>query len=180
MPTLSTAIRPRVWLGCLACYNGGRLTGEWYDADIANLVTPADLHGRETSHEELWVFDHEDFYGVLEGECSPHEAAEIAEALASLSADEAAPFAVWVREWGVHAERNHWVERFQDEYRGFHKSEGDFAAEWAEDTSELEDQKRMQVWPFNAIDWDYAAKELFSGGFHSEEVSGGIYVFDPQ
>ncbi|PCG86377.1 antirestriction protein [Streptomyces sp. WZ.A104] len=178
--TLSTGIQPSVWIGCLACYNAGRLVGDWYDADTADLVTPEDLHGRETNHEELWVMDHEGFCGVLEGECSPSEAAELAEVLADLSEDEAAPFSAWVEVYGEQSERAHWVERFREEFRGFHKNEGHFAQEWAEDTSQPEDQARMQVWPFNAIDWDYAAQELFSGGFHSEDAPGGVYVFCPR
>ncbi|GGU41623.1 hypothetical protein GCM10010211_00770 [Streptomyces albospinus] len=180
MPTLSTAVRPSVWIGCLACYNAGHLTGSWYDADIANLVTPEDLHGRSTDHEELWVMDHEDFHGALQGECSPSEAAEIAEALQELSYDETDGFAVWVAEWGDGVERNEWVDRFREEFRGFHDSEAHFAQEWAEDTFDEEDKQRMKRWPFSEIDWDRAADELFSSGFHAERASGGIYVFDPR
>lgn len=177
MSTQSNTIQPTVWIGCLACYNACRLVGEWYDADTADLVTPEDLHGRPTQHEELWVMDHEDFCGALEGECSPSEAAEIAEALSELTHDEAAAFSVWVREWGEPENRSNWVDRFRSEYRGFHQSEGHFAQDWASDTCELEDRVRMTTWPYNAIDWDYAAAELFSGGFQSEEVSGGVHVF---
>ncbi|MFI9205271.1 antirestriction protein ArdA [Streptomyces sp. NPDC053048] len=177
MPTLSTAIRPRVWIGCLACYNGGRLTGDWYDADIAGLVTPEDLHGRPTSHEELWVFDHENFHGALDGECSPHEAAEIAEALADLSDDETGAFSAWVDVFGEQSDRADWVEKFRDDYRGFHDSEADFAREWFEETSDPEETARLTVWPFRDIDWEQASHELFTGGFLAERAPGGIYVF---
>ncbi|WP_328310207.1 antirestriction protein ArdA [Streptomyces sp. NBC_00442] len=177
MFTLPTAIRPRVWIGCLSCYNGGRLTGDWYDADIANLVTPEDLHGRTTSHEELWVFDHENFCGALEGECSPHEAAEIAEALADLSEDETGAFASWVEMFGQQSGRAQWVEKFRDDYRGFHDSEADFAREWFEETSDTAEVARLTEWPFRDIDWDSASHELFTGGFLAKRAPGGIYVF---
>ncbi|MFE7480002.1 antirestriction protein ArdA [Streptomyces sp. NPDC057552] len=180
MSALSNTIQPTVWIGCLACYNAGRLVGDWYDADTADLVTPEDLHGRPTRHEELWVMDHEDFYGALEGECSPSEAAEIAEVLSQLTHDEAAAFSFWVREWGEPDERSNWVDRFRDEYRGFHQSEGHFAQDWADDTCQPEDKARMTAWPFNAINWDAAAEELFSGGFQAEEVLGGVHVFCPR
>ncbi|QXE37142.1 antirestriction protein ArdA [Streptomyces sp. GMY02] len=177
MITLTRIDTPRAWIGCLACYNAGRLTGEWYDADTADLVTPADLHGGETEHEELWVMDHEGFLGAISGECSPDYAAEVADALAGLRDDEAEAFAVWLSELGADIDRLHWVDQFRDEYRGFHQSEAHYAQEWAEETSTDEDKERMKRWPFNEIDWDRAAEELFSGGFHTERVSGGIHVF---
>ncbi|MCZ4085462.1 MULTISPECIES: antirestriction protein ArdA [Streptomyces] len=175
----ATRVQPRVWIGCLACYNAGRLVGDWYEADTADLVTPDDLHGRSTSHEELWVMDHEGFCGALDGECSPDEAAEIAEALAELSEHEAAAFATWVEVFGEQSERTHWVEHFRDQYRGFHQSEAHFAQEWADDTCDPEDKERMTRWPFNEIDWERASHELFTGGFHAERVAGGVHVFLP-
>ncbi|MGA5019272.1 antirestriction protein ArdA [Streptomyces griseoincarnatus] len=171
-------LTPRAWIGCLACYNAGDLVGDWFDADVCDLVTPADLHGRETSHEELWVMDHDGFAGALSGECSPVEAAEIAEILSGLSEDEAAPFGVWVEVYGQHAQREHWVDQFRDAYRGEWDSEADFAEDWAETFMEPEEKARMSVWPYNSIDWEYASKELFTGGFSSEDAPGGrVYVF---
>lgn len=56
----TTTTDPAVWIGCLACYNAGRLTGDWYQATEADEVTPARLHGGvSTTHEELWVMDHD-------------------------------------------------------------------------------------------------------------------------
>ena len=52
-------ITPRVWIGCLSCYNEGQLVGSWHDAVDAADVMPSDLHGVPTDHEELWIFDHE-------------------------------------------------------------------------------------------------------------------------
>lgn len=48
---------PRVWVGCLTCYNEGELVGRWHDAINASDVLPEDLHGVTTSHEEPWAFD---------------------------------------------------------------------------------------------------------------------------
>lgn len=66
-------IVPRVWIGCLACYNGGELVGAWYDAIDAGDVLPVDLHGCPTTHEELWVMDHENM--PVRGELDPATAA---------------------------------------------------------------------------------------------------------
>ncbi|MFE0104157.1 antirestriction protein ArdA [Streptomyces sp. NPDC059009] len=173
----STQVQPRVWIGCLACYNGGDLVGDWYDGDMAGLVTPADLHGRTTSHEELWVMDHDGFSGALDGECSPDHAAEVAEALAELTDDESSAFAAWFQLYAERDEPDGWVEQFREDYRGFHDSEADFAREWFEETSSEEERARLNQWPFYDIDWERAAQELFTGGFTSEETLGGIHVF---
>ncbi|MEV3858455.1 antirestriction protein ArdA [Streptomyces sp. NPDC050095] len=173
----TTQVEPRVWIGCLACYNAGRLVGDWYDGVTADLVTPQDLHGRQTSHEELWVMDHDGFCGALEGECSPSAATEIAEALADLSDDEANAFGAWITLYGDQSERAEWVEQFREDYRGFHDSEADFAREWFEDTSSEEEKARLNQWPFYDIDWERASQELFTGGFHAEDTLGGVHVF---
>ncbi|MFI5942182.1 antirestriction protein ArdA [Streptomyces uncialis] len=173
---MSTTIQPRVWIGCLACYNAGRLVGDWYDADTAGLVTPDDLHGRPTVHEELWVMDHENFHGAIRGECSPSHASEVAEALAGLGEEEAEAFAIWMHHWGMNTDRDEWVDQFRDAYRGFHRSAADYAQEWAEDTADPEDQARMSVWPYTEIDWDRAAEVLFAD-LHAEASAGGIHVF---
>lgn len=66
-------ITPRVWVGCLSCYNEGQLTGHWYDAVDAGDVLPSDLHGVPTGHEEMWIFDHEGL--PVRGEMDPLTAA---------------------------------------------------------------------------------------------------------
>ena len=33
---------PRVWIGCLACYNEGRLRGDWFSAaEAADILVPS-------------------------------------------------------------------------------------------------------------------------------------------
>ena len=66
-------IVPRVWIGCLACYNNGELVGHWYDAVDAGDVLPVDIHGCPTTHEEMWVMDHENM--PVRGEMDPMTAA---------------------------------------------------------------------------------------------------------
>lgn len=68
-----STITPRVWIGCLACYNEGELVGSWHDAVDAADVLPEDLHGVPTDHEELWCFDHECM--PVRGELDPLTAA---------------------------------------------------------------------------------------------------------
>lgn len=59
---------PRAWVGCLGCYNDGRLTGRWLDADQAQDLTDAGLateNGTCTTcgADEFHVFDHEGLHG---------------------------------------------------------------------------------------------------------------------
>ena len=58
---VQSTVRLSVWIGCLSCYNSGRLVGEWCEAEDAGYVTPDDLRGTPTHHEKLWCFDHEGF-----------------------------------------------------------------------------------------------------------------------
>lgn len=53
---------PRVWIGCLQCYNEGNLVGDWYSASEADKITTSKVHERVINpgtHEELWCLDHE-------------------------------------------------------------------------------------------------------------------------
>ncbi|MFD7738031.1 antirestriction protein ArdA [Kitasatospora sp. NPDC059800] len=177
--TLTTLDAPRVWIGCLACYNGGRLTGEWYDADTADLVAPEDLHIGATDHEELWVMDHEGFCGLLVGECSPSRAAELAELLAEIPPHERSAFAVWFSTYADDdANLSSVIEEFNDSFEGEWPSQAHFAQERAERQMSNEQEELMRTWPFNAIDWESAAMELFSSGYDSEEApGGGVYVY---
>ena len=92
MSITATKVEPKIWVGCLACYNDGRLVGEWLEPDDVDGVSTDDVrnlihkeHPAPNVHgfcEEVWVMDHEGFGGLLKGECSPWEAAEIAKVIA--------------------------------------------------------------------------------------------------
>lgn len=69
---------PRVWVGCLSCYNSGRLTGDWLDVDGLEEFTVDTICNRP-DHEEFQVMDHE---GIpISGECSVDEALELCRAV---------------------------------------------------------------------------------------------------
>ena len=80
--TRSFDTTPRVWIGCLQCYNEGNLVGDWHNATDADEITTSQLHGRAIdpgTHEELWCLDHENL--PITAECSPRDAAELARTL---------------------------------------------------------------------------------------------------
>lgn len=181
---LSANDTPRVWVGCLACYNAGDLFGLWVDAEDAPEsvddfndqaqrgagILPSG-HVAE-AHEELWCFDSEGFFGLL-GECSPCEARRVAEMLGDV--DDVAAFAAFASSEGgsVDAEM---VERFADAFCGLFASGADYAQELAEDIGAI---SRDAQWPLYCIDWERAWRELEAGGDNwSERAPGGdVYIF---
>ncbi|NDB35979.1 MAG: antirestriction protein ArdA [Flavobacteriia bacterium] len=101
---------PKAWVGCLGCYNSGLLNGAWVDGveagDISKAVKikigePA-IYGEncpvcvKCGSDEFWVFDHEGYEGLISGECSPSEAQESAELLASADDSEREAFIAWL------------------------------------------------------------------------------------
>lgn len=178
---------PRVWVGCLACYNGAVLVGEWWDATSAPLdmeefnadgpALPPEHLAEE--HEELWVFDHENFHGLLTGECSPSEARELAEVLESV--DNPAAFAAYVADQGRDYAAQDWdafKSQFEDAFCGEYESGADYAQELAEQLGLDDDSAR---WPMTCVDWDRAWDELVLGGdnWAADAPGGRVFVFRP-
>ena len=177
---------PRVWVGCLGCYNAGALVGAWVDGTEAGELEPHRYlaAGEPPSccalkSDERWCFDHEGFGGLLEGECSPAEAQRIAEAIAAMAEDGTEPAAVaaWLDHTGERLQE--WDaptrEGFEEAYQGEYRSEEDFAEELAEELGLIPEDAG---WPAYCIDWERAARELFMGDYWSTEAPGGmVYVF---
>lgn len=108
-----SATRPRVWIGCLSCYNEGRLVGEWVDATNAGDLTPNDLHGIPTTHEELWVFDLEGFPSGT-GEMSPTAAAPWGELYEEVGETQWPALLAWVDSGCYVADSGPWVRLHRD------------------------------------------------------------------
>lgn len=178
---MTTTETPEVWIGCLACYNAGRLIGQWYEAIVAAEVTPEQLHEGKLSqlealdggspHEELWVMDHQGFGGLLTGECSPMEAQRLAEVILEVERYNlpVEAFAAWLQgEASVDA-----VSDFLDVFQGVYDSEQDFAQQLAEDIGALKDDVS---WPHDCIDWERATRELMYD-YGSEDIPGGVAIW---
>ena len=178
---------PRVWVGCLACYNGGDLHGEWLDPESGPdwECGRVDLNG---PHEETWVFDHEGL--PISGECSPAEAARVAELLADIAADERPAFHAWLGMQGRDDLDDDIVAQFQDAYRGTHSSIAEYMYSIYE-----EEAASLPEWV--QVDWEGMAWTEVSGGAFTpyavglgeqvgnryddmaHEFSGGVYIFYP-
>lgn len=194
METTTTAT-PRVWVGCLACYNAGRLMGEWVDATEAGDLSRERVHGSSATlalvevqdggspHEELWCFDLEGFGGFLEGECSPSEAQAVAEVIAAIEADGTDLGAVGAWASYEHGRVEEWDaptrEAFEEAYCGEWKSGADYAENLAEDIGALDSADAR--WPLTCIDWERAWNELRLGDGYYEVPTGApayeFYIF---
>tara|TARA_R110000868_G_scaffold269128_1_gene528496 strand:+ start:213 stop:725 length:513 start_codon:yes stop_codon:yes gene_type:complete len=170
---MQTSTEMRVWIGCLACYNNGNLRGDWHNANCAGDVTPEDVHGGPSSHDELWCMDTEGFPSGT-GEMSPQEAQDMADAFEAV--DEPAAFAAWIAAGcGTLAD----ADEFRAAYCGEFESEEDYAQELADEIGAI---PPGVGWPCTCIDWGRAARELFCGDYWSTSVRGGrtVYVFRSQ
>lgn len=163
----TTTTTPSVWIGCLACYNAGRLVGTWVPGAAADGFTPC----QDPTHEEAWVMDHEGYAGLLTGECSPAEATRLAELLESVPEGNREAFAAWVAN---DPSAEHTLEAFEDAYAGEWESLADYAEELAHECDTIPD-----AWPFSCIDWQRAARELEYGGdvWTAPAKPYGVHVF---
>lgn len=165
---------PRVWVGCLACYNDGRLIGEWLDADECEDATPQSVGCKYASHEEPWCFDHEGWSGALSGEVSPMEAARV-------WADEAEPVFKWAEENGVPvAAAYEAAEQYDgsadwlaENYIGTFGSLREYAEECIEGSGTLDDVPEFLR---NYIDYESYGADL-RHDVAMVELNGDLYLF---
>lgn len=168
--TTATEKKINVWVGCLACYNEGRLTGEWVDALEASEYVPCNLVG----HEEWWVFDTNTPW--ITGECSPSEAQAIAEAV------EAIPDYIDVD--AVQAYLEYWgtsltdldLSDFEDAYQGAYYSVSAFIEElW--DSCGYDSELPEWVLPY--IDMDKWGRDVMYDYYDvtPKGVFDTVYVF---
>ena len=168
----ATTITPAVWIGCLACYNAGRLTGNWFQATIADEVTPHTLHGHQTSHEELWVMDHEHL--PIEGECSPAEAAKLARHLDEVDEHQLPAFLAWIASGSHVLDGENLPDHgeFTDRYAGHWDSFEQYAHQLADDIGMLADAPEEIARYFNWQSWtddlqhDYTVLDASEGGVY--------------
>lgn len=186
----------RAWVGCLGCYNEGRLNGEWLDAsdcdDLpAHLPTAqlATYEGTDSEYvrctrcgsDEWWCFDTE-LSPFIDGECSPHDAWRVGEALAEIERDDVDLEAVlaWITACEPDIKGFEWDgptrESFEDVYRG-EQTLRETADQWAQDqidcftastgrmsSSYVTDQERAMrsgmEWLTTYFDWDKHARDF--------------------
>jgi antirestriction protein len=175
-----TETKPRVWIGCLACYNAGRLIGEWYDAEDADTVTVDGLHIEagtvaRVSCEELWVMDTDNM--PLSREMSPMEAAEWGRVLAGVDDWQRDALVAWVSSGDYVAEGRGDLPSlpdFEERYCGEWESFAEYAESLADDIGLLADVAEEIARYF---DWSAWTRDLAYDYTTQRAASGGVYVF---
>lgn len=168
----------RAWVGCLACYNEGRLVGEWQDWENLPHYVPCTRPG----HDEWQVFDHEGYIGLLSGECSPDTAYRIAE----WWHEEVTPGREYlldaVRAWvdngdyRLDSDNLPCISDFDDTYQGEWDSGAEFAESTAYECGELSD---IPEWIACSVDWNRAWESWLRHDYWTADVReyrSGLYV----
>ena len=169
----TTDTTPRVWVGCLACYNDGRLVGYWIDAESADEVTADDIHGahsRADSHDELWCFDHENI--PVQGELDPSEAAAWGQVYTEVGPERWPALCAWVESEGTGDLPD--ISDFEESYCGHWGSFEDYAVELADNIGLLADVPEEIARYF---DWDSWSRDLAFDFTTHDNPEGGVYVF---
>lgn len=178
VPT-APSIQPAVWLGCLHCYNSGRLIGRWFSCDCIMDVTLADVHGG-SEHvlpgcEEVWCMDSE-YLPAGTGEMSQDRAARWGELYAELGEALWPALIAWVDSGACVTDIDDLpcLGDFEDRFEGEWPSFDDYAAQLAEDIGHTND------WPEEArryLDWDAWARDLRFDYLVADAPEGGVFVY---
>lgn len=179
---------PRVWAGCLHCYNSGRLVGAWYDAaDIADASHVFDVERihRDGGYlstpecEELWCFDIDNM--PTSGEMDLLEATRWGEVYIELDAEYLWPaLCAWVTT-GIYTEDSHGTpcaSDFMEAYSGHWDTWEDFAYDLIDQTTDMSgwDELAQRYFDYAGFvrdlkhDFSVEGSERFSGEF-------GVYIF---
>lgn len=177
--TTDTTIDPRVWIGCLACYNNGHPIGQWFTALEAENVTTKDVHATSARArpdcEELWVMDSDGL--PISREISPAEASAWGRLLQEVDEWQLPALLAWVRSGDYIAEGSSdlpslpdFEERFAGEWSSFR----DYAEALADDIGLIHDVPEAVAAYCN---WDAWSADLAYDYATAPAPGGGVFVF---
>lgn len=154
--------KPRIYVACLAAYNAGKLHGKWIDATlgqehIEDQIKSILATSPEENAEEYAIHDYEGFatYKINEYQ-SIETVAELAEAI-----EEHGELIVDLMGHLGLDSVSEAIEYYNDNYAGEHSSLEDFAAEFLEDTGEL---NQIPVHLRSYFDFESFSRDLELGG----------------
>jgi antirestriction protein len=175
--------KPRIYVACLAAYNGGKLHGRWMvaarpaeeiQADIQSMLSDSPVPGAE----EWAIHDYEGFCGLHLAE---YEVIEEVAALAAIIEKHGEAVTHYINNRGRDYVNLGTLEQdFEDAFVGQFESARDFAEANVEDLGfgGLALDQLEGVWSF--LDWDHLANELTITDYwcaDARELGGGVYVF---
>jgi antirestriction protein len=174
-----TTTKPRIYVACLAAYNGGRLHGRWIDATIGadaihEQIAAMLAESPEPGAEEFAIHDHEGLGGIGEYEQIDRVAA-IGEAI-DQAGDDAPALLAW-----LDGEPGRDPADFADVYRGVWDSLADYAESLWDDMGYDADKASCGSWwhPARYVDWQRMGRDLeLSGDVETHQADGGrVYVY---
>lgn len=174
MTMTETVTVPRAWVGCLACYNDGRLVGEWVDAVDADTFTPC----QRPDHVEWWVMDHEGL--PITGECSPMEATRWAVWLSEVVEWQRGAVLAWLSlgAYSTDVDGLPVLSDFDEAYCGEWDSFREYAENLAEECGYVPTRDDVEGNPLLAyVDWDAWARDLAYDYNTAPAPAHGVYVF---
>jgi antirestriction protein len=164
---------PAIWLGCLSCYNNGRLNGKWISAEMATEPEAAEtLNGLA---EQVQVNDYTasrcrkcfgDEFDVMDYQLIPKSCAntkefyENAEQLNELHNTDQLALIVMLAEnidTGGHMDLDELIRYHETNYAGEFDSAKEFGEDYAEQVGDLDAVPEHMR---NYIDWEHYATEL--------------------
>lgn len=178
--TTTTALdEPAIWLGCLSCYNNGRLNGKWITAEqaaepeaaetlngLAELATVNDYTAsrcRKCFGDEFDVMD----YQLIPKSCAnAKEFYENAEQLAELHNTGELELLILLDSNLTGMDLGDLITYHQDNYAGEHETAKAFGEDYAESVGDIDAVPEHMR---NYIDYDYYAKELL---YNYMEIAG--------
>jgi antirestriction protein len=163
----------RIYVGTYAKYNAGSIAGAWIDLEKyadreAFLEACGQLH-KDESDPELMFQDYEGFPKAFYSESS------ITDALwdwLELDEDDQKLLAAYqdaIDEKGT-------IDDARDAFHGMHESAADFAADWYDQTGELD---KIPDILRGHIDWEGVARDFGYDGWAFHRTEDGVYVFAP-
>ena len=171
---MADADTPRIYVACLAAYNGGRLHGEWIDADqgadeIREAIKGMLSRSPEPGAEEWAIHDHENFQGIQIGEST---SVDNVAAIAELLRDHESAGAIAYNHFSDLDEAR---KALAEQYYGEWSSLADWAEDHLEDTGGLENVPESLR---SYIDFARWARDLeMSGDIFSVEVDSRVHIF---
>lgn len=176
---------PRVWIGSLADYNAGILTGDWIDAAVDDeaLVTAAKdvvAKSREPLAEEWAIFDYDNFHGWKVGE---YEDLTVVAQVARGIAEHGPAFAAWA---DLHDADPDMLDGFEDAYLGHYESTEAWAEAMLEEMGTREEIDRLleekvgDIARYVQLDTGAWAQDCWISGDTAvcHDPEGGVWIFD--
>ena len=168
----------RIYCGTYAKYNNGSINGAWLNlsdySDSAEFFEACqELHEDETDPEYMFQdYECPKFMRSLFDESMSDDEIQIIydtiEAIDNSHLD-IEIISAYIDNVGIDSDIESTISHCEEAYQGEYNSDEDFAESLAEELGYMEDAPKS--WPFNCIDWEYAARELMYDYFES----GGYY-----